>query len=118
MKNVISNLSSINVKNHEHKLHGFDVLGDLATVNSKGEAMGRKKRSQMYPLLWDGHREATFCTATYRPSYCHPGVATCSLGKPEPVPGSAATGTARSAVGGPFQTFLAEQRARATGFSL
>ena len=72
----------------------------------------------MYPLLWDGHREATFCTATYRPSYCHPGVATCSLGKPEPVPGSAATGTARSAVGGPFQTFLAEQRARATGFSL
>ena len=32
--------------------------------------------------------------------------------------GSAATGTARSAVGGPFQTFLAEHRARATGVSL
>ena len=59
-----------------------------------------------------------FGGSTYRPSYRHPGVATCSLGKPGPILGSAATGTARSAVGGSFQTFLAEHRARATGVSL
>ena len=59
-----------------------------------------------------------FGGSTYRPSYRHPGVATCSLGNPGPILGSAATGTARSAVGGSFQTFLAEHRARATGVSL
>ena len=41
---------------------------------------------------------------SYRPSYRHPAVTTCRLGKPGHILGSAATGTARSAVGGPFQT--------------
>ena len=50
---------------------------------------------------------------SYRPSYRHPAVPTCSLGKPGPIIGSAATGAARSAVGGSFQTCLAEHRARA-----
>ena len=59
-----------------------------------------------------------FGGSTYRPSNRHPGVATCSLGNPGPILGSAATGTARSAVGGSFQTCLAEHRARATGVSL
>ena len=68
-----------------------------------------------YPLCGTYHEMQGFGGSTYRPSYRHPGVATCSLGNPGPILGSAATGTARSAVGGPFQTFLAEHRARATG---
>ena len=56
--------------------------------------------------------------ARYRPSHRHPAVPTCSLGKPGPIIGSAATGSARSAVGGSFPTCLAEHRARATGVSL
>ena len=75
-------------------------------------------RSGLFPWLWAGPEMQGFGGSTYRPSYRHPGVATCSLGKPGPILGSAATGTARSAVGGPFQTFLAEHRARATGVSL
>ena len=71
-----------------------------------------------YPLCGRSPEMQGFGGSTYRPSYRHPGVATCSLGKPGPILGSAATGTARSAVGGPFQTFLAEHRARATGVSL
>ena len=44
------------------------------------------------------------------PSYRHPGVVTWSLDKPgPPILGSAATGTARSAVGGSFQTFASSQ---------
>ena len=71
-----------------------------------------------YPLCASSPEMQGFGGSTYRPSYRHPGVATCSLGNPGPIPGSAATGTARSAVGGSFQTFLAEHRARATGVSL
>ena len=71
-----------------------------------------------YPLSGLSPEMQGFGGSTYRPSYRHPGVATCSLGKPGPILGSAATGTARSAVGGSFQTFLAEHRARATGVSL
>ena len=59
-----------------------------------------------------------FALATYRPSYRHPAVTTCRLGGPGHILGSAATGTARSAVGGPFQTFLAGHRASGTGASL
>ena len=71
-----------------------------------------------YPPCGTYHEKQGFAGSTYRPSYRHPGVATCSLGNPGPILGSAATGTARSAVGGSFQTFLAEHRARATGVSL
>ena len=70
------------------------------------------------PSLVARSRSRFLGEATYRPSYRHPAVPTCSLGKPGPIIGSAATGFARSAVGGSFQTCLAEHPARATGFSL
>ena len=70
------------------------------------------------PSLLARSRSHLLVHPSYRPSYRHPAVPTCSLGKPGPIIGSAATGAARSAVGGSFQTCLAEHRARATGVSL
>ena len=44
-----------------------------------------------YPLCGTYHEMQGFGGSTYRPSYRHPGVATCSLGNPGPILGSAAT---------------------------
>ena len=92
-----------------------------ATHTPKRERGGRARSRRSWADLRsvsDVVEMQGFAVATYRPSYRHPAVTTCRLGKPGHILGSAATGTARSAVGGPFQTFLAEHRARATGVSL
>ena len=99
--------------------NGFSLGWDSLQPEAPPE---RRRVAGQAPALSPQERQAPekqgFAGSTYRPSYRHPGVTTCSLGKPGPIPGSAATGTARSAVGGSFQTFLAEHRARATGVSL
>ena len=70
------------------------------------EAVKRALRN-VAPSLLARSRSHLLVHPSYRPSYRHPAVTTCRLGKPGHILGSAATGTARSAVGGPFQTFLA-----------
>ena len=98
------------------------LLGDAPalrdTPSTAGGCVSVGRAPVFYPLSGLSPEMQGFGGSTYRPSYRHPGVATCSLGNPGPILGSAATGTARSAVGGSFQTFLAEHRARATGVSL
>ena len=96
---------------------GFWLVAAPVAYPARGER-ARRCAPVFYPLCGRSPEMQGFGGSTYRPSYRHPGVATCSLGKPGPILGSAATGTARSAVGGSFQTFLAEHRARATGVSL